>query len=224
MGGMTGSDAARRAFEDAITPGDTETASAALLTTAGANLGDPLDYGAYLIGQLTGSWADVNGVATYTSNDQAHPLPDFNLDADRGYAYQCWDYLRHASSVPPAPRDALDMLSPDQWGCAPQLITILSEIQGRTAEAMAADIRDWYGYPEPCTVPQRYDPRDNPHHRSRYDPLKRLAFGYRPRMGQDPAPGQPPIPPLGCDGIDLQVSEAEMRDAGMSTTGRRPVP
>ena len=32
--------------------------------------------------------------------DWQRPLPDFNLDSDRGYAYQCWDYTRHASSVP----------------------------------------------------------------------------------------------------------------------------
>ena len=96
-------------------------------------------------------------------------------------------------------------------------MSILSEIQGRTAASLAADIRAWYGYQEPCTVPQRYDPKDNPHHRSRYDPLKRLAHQYRERDGGTP------IPP-GWDGSDLQVSEQEMRDAGMSPTGRRPVP
>jgi hypothetical protein len=180
----------------------------------GQHLGDPIDYGAYLIGQLTGRWQSATG---YVSNDHLAPLPDFNLDSDRGYAYQCWDYMRHAPSTPPPNPDVpLDGAWPDQWRCAPQIISLLSEILGTPNEPLAARVRDWYGYQEPVTVPQKYDARDNPHHRSRYDPLKRLAHHYVGREGQpDPAPG--------WDKSDLQVSEAEMRAAGMSTTGRRPV-
>ena len=48
------------------------------------------------------------------------------------------------------------------------------------------DIRALYGYPEPCTVPQRFDPRDNPHHRSRYDPLKRLVAPVPAAVGRSP--------------------------------------
>ena len=71
----------------------------------GANLGDPLDYGAYLIGQLTGSWQTPTGVLRH--DDWQHPLPDFNLDSDRGYAYQCWDYtaarVERAAGAPHLP-------------------------------------------------------------------------------------------------------------------------
>ncbi len=213
MAGMPGTDAARHRFEAATTPEETEAVAAELLTMPGQHLGDPIDYGAYLIGQLTGNWQSATG---YVGHDDAAPLPDFNLDADRGYAYQCWDYRRHAESKPPSPRSDLDTTWPDQWLAAPQVIGFLSEVTGTDQATLTARIRDWYGYAEPCTVPQRYDAKDNPHHRSRYDPLKRLAHDYIPR------PGSPPVP-RGTGDLDLQVSSAEMRAAGMSTTGRRPV-
>ena len=141
MGGMPGSDVARRMFEDARSPAQTDALAGDLIPEDGAHLGDPLDYGAYLIGKLTGAWTIANGAMTYAANDQAHPLPDFNLDSDRGYAYQCWDYMRHRPSVPPAAFLPLDLVAPDQWQCAPQLITVLSEIAGRDAASLAVDIR-----------------------------------------------------------------------------------
>lgn len=212
MGGMQGSDAARHRYEAARTPEETETASSELLATPGRHLGDPIDYGAYLIGHLTGSWLSDT---EYVANDADAPLPDFNLDADRGYAYQCWDYLRHAPSVPPSPRSDLDRTWPDQWQCAPQVASLLSTLAGGDPHQLTERIRDWYGYAEPLTVPARYDGADNPHHRTRHDPLKRLAHTYPPRPGEPP----PPAPV----NLDLQVSVAEMREAGMSTTGRKPV-
>lgn len=209
---MPGSDAARKRFEAAKTPEETEAVSAELLTMAGAHLGDPIDYGAYLIGQLTGDWVVKDGKKQYVAHDAAAPLPDYNLDSDRGYAYQCWDYDRHPPSRPPAPWPGFDTDWPNQWGCVPQIESLLSKALGRPRSEIEADIRDWYGYDEPCTVPQRYDPADNPHHRSRYDPLKRLAHHYLPREGD--------VAHVDCGGIDLQVSEAEMRAVGMSPTGR----
>jgi hypothetical protein len=193
LGQMPGSDAARQAFEAAATPEATERASAQLLPTPGGHLGDPVDYGVYLVGQLTG-------------HDAAQPLPDFNLDGDRGYGYHCWDYLRRAASKPPAPRTQLDQAYPDQWRCAPQLFTALTGKQPpQVIDAM-------YGYWEPCTVPERYDPADNPHHRSAYDPLKRIVLQYL-RQAVPPASGS--------GGIDLQVSEQEMQAVGISPTGRK---
>ena len=103
MGGLSGSDAARRQYEAAHTPAETDAVSAQLLGMPGQHLGDPLDYGAYLMGQLTGHWTTTTR-ATYVANDDGAPLPDFNLDSDRGYAYQCWDYMRHAPSGPPPRR------------------------------------------------------------------------------------------------------------------------
>lgn len=215
MNGMPGSDAARAAFEAATTPEETEAVSAAMLPMAGQNLGDPIDYGAYLVGRLTGRLTGAPGAQTYAANDAGAPLPDFNLDADRGYAYQCWDYIRHAPSVPPAGWQGLDVAWPDQWQCAPQMVGLLSQVGGMTADDLAMQVHAWYGYQEPLTVPQRYDAADNPHHRSRYDALKRLAHHYLPHTGDAP---------LGWDGSDLQVTDAEMRAVGMSTTGRRLVP
>lgn len=202
LGGMPGSDAARSKFEQAATPAETESASASLIPS-GAHLGDSVDYGVYVISRLTG-------------HDAANPLPDFNLEADRGYAYHCWDYLRHTPSIPPAPRNDKDKDFPDQWRCVPQIPTFLSS--GQSPEEISQQhklIYDRHGYQEPYTVPERYEPADNPHHRSAYDPLKRIAHAYIPKNG---------LPPGGCDDIDLQVSEQEMKDAGMSPTGRTVKP
>jgi hypothetical protein len=202
MGRMPGSDAARTKFEQAATPAETESLSASLIPS-GAHLGDSVDYGVYLIGQLTGQ-------------DAAKPLPDFNLEADRGYAYHCWDYLRHTPSIPPSPRNEKDSDFPDQWCCMPQIPTFFSS--GQSPEQIRQQqrlIHERHGYQEPYTVPERYDPADNPHHRSAYDPLKRIAHGY---IAGDS------LPPGGCDDIDLQVSEKEMKDVGMSPTGRTVKP
>jgi hypothetical protein len=201
---ITGTDAARRRFETARSPEETEAAAAELLTMPGQHLGGPVAYGAYLVGHLTGRWQGADG---YVANDHAAPLPDFNLDADRGYAHQCWDYQRHAPSMPPAPHPGLDTERPDQWLCTPQVF-------GADTDAERARVRDWYGYGEPLTVPQRYEQADNPHHRSRHDPLKRLAHHYVPR------PDEPAVVP-GYDGEeDLQVTADEMRATGISPTGR----
>jgi hypothetical protein len=213
MGGLSGTDAARHRYETARTPEETEAVSAELLPTSGQHLGDPIDYGAYLIGQLTGVWKSPN---EYVAHDDAAPLPDFNLDADRGYAYQCWDYLRHAESKPPLPPTEFEKKWPDQWLCAPQIAMFLSPPAGAEHDELVDRIWELYGYAEPYTVPQKYDAKDNPRHRSRYDPLKLLAHHYLPRAGE------PPLPP-GWNNLDLQVSITEMRTAGMSTTGRRPV-
>ncbi len=210
IGMMPGSDTARHKFEAATTPKETEDASTLLMSTPGAHLGDPVDYGVYLIGQLTG-------------HDAAKPLPDFNLEADRGYAYHCWEYLRHAKSEPPSPwmknTDAWIKWSKtdagiflDQWRCIPQLGTSMLSI---LTPEQKKQLYERYSYQEPYTVPQRYDPADNPHHRSTYDPLKRIAHRYiRKDLPAD----------TGCDGIDLQVSEQEMKEAGMSPTGRKVTP
>lgn len=80
----------------ADTPGDgdfrkkLEQAKNAAETVAGVNegfapgqgrqLGDPADYAAYVIARLT--------------RDNPGDIPNFNLDADRGYGFLCWDWLR----------------------------------------------------------------------------------------------------------------------------------
>jgi len=213
MGNLPGNDSARAKYESAKTPEETEAFSAELIPMAGAHLGDPVDYGVYLMGQLTGTWTTPT---TYTANDAARPLPDFNLDADRGYGYHCWDYVRHLPSVPgtPNPKVAADAAEPDQWKCAPKIFTLLSQIAG--APDVSQQVRNMYGYMEPCTVPQRYDGVDNIHHRSRYDPLKRLYHQYLPAGWV-----ASPLPVMsGCD-LDFQVTAEEMAAVTLSPTGRK---
>jgi hypothetical protein len=86
-----GAASARTAFEAA---GD-ETATNAACEThfpSGEHLGDPVDFGLYVVGKLVAA----------NEND----YPDFNLDADRGYGYHCWDWNR--SDQPMVPKVAKD--------------------------------------------------------------------------------------------------------------------
>jgi hypothetical protein len=81
MGSSPGDPTARRDFESAKDPGETAKACEKHFP-AGRHMGDPVDYSTYLIGRLT------------QPDKDAPTPPDFNLDSDRGYAYQCWDWLR----------------------------------------------------------------------------------------------------------------------------------
>jgi hypothetical protein len=82
---------AARAYEQARSPEETETISAAMLPS-NRHMGNPVDYSLYLIARLTAGQS----------------IPGFNLDSDRGYGWQCWDWSRHA----PTP-------APDPWHCEP---------------------------------------------------------------------------------------------------------
>jgi hypothetical protein len=61
--------------------------TANMLLPAGKHLGDPVDYTAFVVASLTRT---------------APTIVNFNLDADRGYGYKCWDWLR-CSGVSAAP-------------------------------------------------------------------------------------------------------------------------
>lgn len=84
FGSMPGDPAARTAFEAAASEVQTMAIAAARLP-AGSHLGDPQDYSCYVIARLTRMTLDPATV------------PNFNLDADRGYAYLCWDWTRSAT-------------------------------------------------------------------------------------------------------------------------------
>lgn len=60
------------------------------------HLGDPSDYSAYVMAQLT-----RKDVLEKPSGDKVR-FANFNLDADRGYGFLCWDWLR-ANKVLAAP-------------------------------------------------------------------------------------------------------------------------
>jgi hypothetical protein len=90
LGGTPGSSSVRLALEGAVDEADTNSIVAAGLA-AGQHLGDPVDYTAYVIAQLTRD-PSVKGT-----------VANFNLDADRGYGYLCWDWVRsHDHSGTPA--------------------------------------------------------------------------------------------------------------------------
>jgi hypothetical protein len=102
----------RKDYEAATTPDDTDTTSSQRLPN-GQHLGDPVDYGTYVVSRLT-------------AGQQGTAMPDFNLDADRGYGYHCWDFNRSKDTTVPK-------VTPDQ-----------------TFD------NDHYAFPTPCTVPEGY--------------------------------------------------------------------
>lgn len=67
-------------FSAAANPQNTDAISFAEVT-ANHNMGDPVNFSSFLIWQLT-------------RKDLAKNVPDWNLDADRGYGYKCWDWNR----------------------------------------------------------------------------------------------------------------------------------
>jgi hypothetical protein len=85
------SNPARQLYQDAGCPHDTDVYSTAFVLHKGNNnfdedryrgtnpLGDPINFSAYLIGQIA---------------NNPKFLSSFNLDADRGYGYLCWDWQR----------------------------------------------------------------------------------------------------------------------------------
>lgn len=74
----------RRAYEVAPTPAFTDAINEQLIGRDGATdhspLGDAIPFAAYLVGRVLDT---AEGA-----------VPDFNLDADRGYGYRAWDWIR----------------------------------------------------------------------------------------------------------------------------------
>jgi hypothetical protein len=97
FGASPGTANARNQFENAQNEGQTISIAATLLP-AGEHLGDPKDFTTYLVARLTRDNLDP---ATITN---------FSLDADRGYGYLSWDWLRYQdrTSTPSAFRGSGD--------------------------------------------------------------------------------------------------------------------
>ncbi len=160
---LPGSPAARADYESARTPAETE-ANSAVHLPANETLGGPVDYSLHIIGMLAQA---VNATEC--------PLPDMNLDSDRGYAAQCWDWDRHDPSDGP------------QFVATPAVVSDPTENQR-------------YVFQQPCTVPQGYDCHWSPSG-MRYDPLQALATHY---LGTNAPPpdgchGRNPIDPRDRD-------------------------
>jgi hypothetical protein len=74
----------RTRFEAAQSEQETLTIQADVLPK-NKTLGSPIDFTGYVVAKLT--------------RDDPGPIPNFNLDSDRGYAYLCWDWLRSRDGV-----------------------------------------------------------------------------------------------------------------------------
>ena len=125
-----GDPSALGAFEKARSPDETAWACHDHLP-AGRHMGGPIDYSVYLA---------VRFHAARTRGKRS-PVPDFNLDSDRGYAWHAWDWDRHAMG-PVLPGQG----GRRRWECRP---AIPPEVE--------------FAYRQPCTPPHFFHAdRDNP--------------------------------------------------------------
>jgi hypothetical protein len=104
-------------------------------------LGGTVDYSLHIIGAL----------AAARRADEC-PLPDMNLDSDRGYGSHAWDWVRHVEADGPA------------FAADPHITSDPAE-----------NVR--YFFEQPCTVPQGYNPDWSPSHTS-YDFQQALRIHY----------------------------------------------
>ncbi|WP_194904437.1 zinc dependent phospholipase C family protein [Catenulispora rubra] len=78
------SPAERQMYEHAATPAHTDVVNEQVIGRTPdrdhSPLGDPIPFSAYLMGRIV--------------DPAAGAVSDFNLDADRGYGYRCWDWIR----------------------------------------------------------------------------------------------------------------------------------
>lgn len=105
-GAMPGHQGIRHKYERSPDPRTTDDISANEMTRE-INMGDPVNFSAYLMWQLTRE-GDLD--------PEVSRLADWNLDSDRGYAWKCWDWNRH----PPGGRTFEDEEGNDvPWPCTP---------------------------------------------------------------------------------------------------------
>ena len=171
--------AAAAAFEAAQNPAETFSACTTFLPED-RHLGGPVDYSLYLVRRLL--------------DDEA--VPSFNLDSDRGYAFRCWDYVRHAD-IGAAPTTV------DDFNCrAPFNVPRFAMMQ-------------------PCTVPEQFNPdwsaddTDPPRPDvNRYRPFVPLGVRYI-----DAAGGPDPCTDAAATAAIPGVSDADVQAAGMLPDG-----
>ena len=184
-----------RDFEKAATPAETALACARHLPRD-EHLGGPVDYGTYLVVRFLGGLGSAES-----------PVPDFNLDSDKGYAWHAWDWERHASG-------ALDAAT------------------GRRRFDCRPDIPPppVFDYRQPCTPPQFFHAnRDNPTlvvggvvpESQWYDGTHSLAIRYRGASADVPPDPDGPDP---CGDVDLSFPGGIEWPRPSSWSPREPVP
>lgn len=108
----------RSAYERAVSPAFTDAINEIVIGrdphTDHSPMGDAIPFSSYLLGRVL----DTTG----------GPVPDFNLDADRGYGYRCWDWIRGDAQGKngrgqPYPKPVAESEgSPDWHGAAPDSV------------------------------------------------------------------------------------------------------
>jgi hypothetical protein len=106
---VLGDPSVRDAFETASTPGQADAAGQTV--TPRAHLGDAVSFSEYLCWLAT---RDRGGLGPHPHLEhEPPPMVDWNLDADRGYGYHCWDWNRSTKHTDTDP-EGIDYPSPCQ--------------------------------------------------------------------------------------------------------------
>lgn len=175
-----GHPSAWHAFERARSPDQTATACHVQLPQ-NRHMGWPIDYSVYLVVRFS-----------LGRKRQRTPVPDFNLDSDRGYAWHAWDWNRHNMGTLVANGRRF-------WECRPE---IPPEVP--------------FAYRQPCTPPHFFHAdHDNPSvfvggvppESQWYELARSLAVHYigpKPEIepdpdGPDPCHGSQPDYPKGIE-------------------------
>ena len=189
LSAVAGDAMARDELEQASSPADTFSRLTGLLAQD-RHLGAPVDYSTYLVACILRD-----------RDEEDFGVPDFNLDADRGYAWKTWDWSRHNLARNPA-----DPGARGAWECVPDF---------------TATQQSDFSYAQPCTPPQQFHAdHDNPRQESGggpldaqwYDPHRDLQAHYLSRVdakppepyGDDPCKEHPGKPHDLETGLDWQ--------------------
>jgi hypothetical protein len=186
LSAVAGDDTARDQLEKATTPADTFARLTNLLAKD-QHLGAPVDYSTYLVACILRD-----------RDQEEFGVPDFNLDADRGYAWKTWDWSRHNLA-----RDPGDPGARGAWECVPDF-----------TQTQRSD----FSYAQPCTPPQQFHAdHDNPRQESGgvpldsqwYDPHLDLQTHYLGRVDA------PPPEPYGDDPCKTHTGEPHDLETGL---------
>jgi hypothetical protein len=171
--------ATRSAFEKAAGPEQTDKCCETHLKK-GEHLGNPVDYSLYVVGQITAA-----------KDPDVPALPDFNLDADRGYGYRCWDWNRRVDSLAAHVNEGpVNGDKESSWHYQTFNVKFPAGPQGEPG--------DRFAFLQPCTPPQGcciVDPDGKPG--PLYVPGLPLCVHYLDGLAHDPGCTCKPVPPAG---------------------------
>jgi hypothetical protein len=130
-----------RNLESATDPGHTDAADAAVMPNT--HLGDSDIFDQYLIWLETRDNPQTDGTEV--------PVVDWNLDADPGYGYHDWDWVRQTSAVPQPDPERNNFFEPCTW--PPQSDNTLDPLAPGTWDSTVPLDIQWWTHMPPAKCP-----------------------------------------------------------------------